>query len=138
MTHISEPSIRVELKYCELCGGLFFRPADHRLCLSCTDRPNFLLRHLDTPPPEPWYGPMTATVQRLDAVAWSAGASPATKTCEFAKQALPATCSVSQPLPIENELVNAARVLAQDFSPGFPSSAPPESRRDGWTSGGAA
>ena len=115
-------TIHIELKYCELCGGLFFRRqhAPQTFCLPCTHRPHFLLRDCDpataasTPPSRvdssTWYGPMSYTIHRLDASAWSAGASPATQSSELPNGAFPATCSVPQL---------------------------PQSLGDGWNSGGA-
>ena len=84
MTHTSDTEIRVELKYCERCGGLWFRRehSDRRLCVPCTLEPgDNLLRHRERPiastddkPPvrAAWYGPMSGTIQRLDAVAGGA------------------------------------------------------------------
>lgn len=131
MTH-TDP-ITIELKYCELCGGLFFRPSHshYTFCSPCVQNPRFLLRDraLTDPASAPhqppladagkspaqqhaaWYGPMTGTIHRLDA-AWNAGASPATESRELANQALPATCSVSQPRPAVSEPANIFPVEA--------------------------
>ncbi len=96
MIHISEHVIRVQLKYCERCGGLFFRrdQSDERLCTPCTLRPaDSLFRHCERPLPEParkpsqrvtaaWYGPMSATVERLQG-AVELGSSCGLATCDL-------------------------------------------------------
>jgi hypothetical protein len=83
MTHTSAIEIRVELKYCERCGGLWFRPENTQasLCAPCTVEPvDTFLRHRErpiAPPPDHkpqiqagvWYGPMTGVVQRMQGVA---------------------------------------------------------------------
>jgi hypothetical protein len=88
MTHTTDNEIRVELKYCERCGGLWFRREKSRivLCLPCTLEPaDSVLRSCERPialPPDflasqvqsgAWYGPMTDVVQRMQGVAQSAG-----------------------------------------------------------------
>ncbi len=78
MTHTAENLFRVELKYCERCGGLWFRHEHSRevLCAPCTVQcadTNFCLPAASgTPSRKP---PMraSATVKTLHAVARIAG-----------------------------------------------------------------
>lgn len=54
MNHTTDNEIRVELKYCERCGGLWFRRENSRevFCVPCTQRPSDALppRHTPAPP----------------------------------------------------------------------------------------
>lgn len=82
MTPNRDNQILLDLKYCERCGSLFFRDADsdHRLCAPCTQQsaksPSIPISGNEAPARKPaaranlpWYGPMTETVHRIDAVA---------------------------------------------------------------------
>lgn len=84
MTHTTHNEIRVELKYCELCGGLWFR--DERSletrCAPCIVESSKLSSHRGEREPSParkpparaeaaWYGPTSDIVSRLQAVACS-------------------------------------------------------------------
>lgn len=89
MTHNTDNEIRVELKYCERCGGLWFRRENSqaRLCAPCTVEPgDTILRHRERSTAQPpsrkpparikasaWYGPMTNVVERMQGVATVAG-----------------------------------------------------------------
>lgn len=85
MTHTTDNEIRVELKYCERCGGLWFRreKSNARLCAPCAVEPvDTFLRHRERVLIQPqdrkpaasikaaaWYGPMTDVVRRMQGVA---------------------------------------------------------------------
>ena len=81
MTHNPDLEILLQLKYCERCGGLFFRPQGTRqvFCAICVKEPDAVLRHRERPlDPKPaparkleagaWYGPMSGVVQSLQGV----------------------------------------------------------------------
>lgn len=84
MTHNSDNEIRVELKYCERCGGLWFRGANSKenLCRPCAaGAAETAFRYLGKtgssqrkPIARPevqgsWYGPMSGVIDRLQGVA---------------------------------------------------------------------
>ncbi len=87
MTHIADDEIRVELKYCERCGGLWFRLEHSRdvLCAPCRQKQDTTLEALDRPsalPPrkpaarveaDAWYGPTTTIVKLLQGVSEPCG-----------------------------------------------------------------
>lgn len=99
MTH-TDP-ITIELKYCELCGGLFFRPqhTHYTLCSPCVRNPRFLLRDsakTNAPDATPstvessaWYGPTTDTIHHLDAVSVKHNSVPAVPTCDLRLETVP-------------------------------------------------
>jgi len=139
MTHTTDNEIRVELKYCERCGGLWFRreKSNARLCAPCAVEPvDTFLRHRErvivTPPDRKppmkaaaWYGPMTETIQRLDAVACTIRTDHRSRAASFGSKL---------PTPPRPDLP----AIAQDFNHGIASVQTHESRRDDWMAGGAA
>ena len=91
MTHSTDNEIRVELKYCERCGELWFRLVNSHaaICGPCTkESPYAFLRHRERTADgnkerissarvtaNTWYGPMTGVVKRLQGVATAGGAA---------------------------------------------------------------
>lgn len=83
MTLHRDNEILLELKYCERCGGLFFREENsgHRLCRPCLRKSASAVlpvNQMETGAPRrkpqsragaDWYGPMSKTVERLQGVA---------------------------------------------------------------------
>jgi hypothetical protein len=77
--NIESWQVLVELKYCERCGELWFRESGSNasLCGPCTTQEPRVAQRYEERRKEGidarWFGPMTETVQSLQAVALEAG-----------------------------------------------------------------